>query len=231
MKIALVDDERKFFNQFIDCLPDGVKENSTIDLFDGPMEDLLLGDFDIIFLDIMLNNKESFDFGQRLKDSSIHTTLVYISNFDHFVYESLRQDIFFFVRKKHLKEDLDEFFKKYDKIKQKHSETLTVRLPNCSVDLPQCRIIYLESQRNKLLVYTNDELYHTYISLVKVYPKLNQKVFYRLNGHIILNLDHVVRVEKDYILMSNNEKIPFTRNSKKAFLEFYVQYMEKNIWN
>lgn len=231
MKIALIDDDIDFIEYFKKCLYASWKEDLYIDTYSNVTDQLLMCDYDIVFLDVLLEEKESFSFGKKIKETNNKTTLVYISNYDHFVYESYRQDVFFFIRKSTLQKDLIDFFDKYKTIKKRISESITIKFMGSEFQIPQNKIVYVESQRNKLMITTEQGIYSTYLSLSKLNQMLDENRFYRFNHHIILNFDHVVQLEKDYVVMSNGDKIIYTRNAKKQFLKWYVQYKEEYLWN
>ena len=56
-----------------------------------------------------------------------HTTLVYISSVEHFVFESYKQKTFYFVRKSNLYPDLKEFYKKYNQSQLNDKQILTIK--------------------------------------------------------------------------------------------------------
>ncbi|MEG0453325.1 MAG: hypothetical protein RR558_09695 [Coprobacillus sp.] len=75
-------------------------------VYDCPSEDIIRENFDVFFLDVMLDGKESFDFGEQLSLRNPKIILVYISSMDDFVYDSIYQTSFFFVRKSNIDKDL-----------------------------------------------------------------------------------------------------------------------------
>lgn len=113
MYIAIVDDDKNFLHilqeellkLFNDC---------QIDCYDNINDDLYKKQYDILFLDVMLYDNKSFDLGEKVNSIYPNTILVYISSIEHFVYESYRQNTFFFVRKSCLYDDLLELKKKYN---------------------------------------------------------------------------------------------------------------------
>ena len=231
MKIALIDDDVTFYSRFHECLPTDVVDRMELDCYQDLTDKLYEKTYDIVFLDVMLFDAESFEKGSMIKRFSSDTTLVYISNYDHFVYDSLRQDSYFFIRKSKLVDDVSDFFVKYNKQLSKQNEVLIVRHAKGDLQVPQYKILYLEANKNYAIVKTEKMDYAIYDSLKMIVKQLNTEMFYRLNGHYVVNMRNILSVETDYIVMTNQEKIYFTRGSKAPFLKAYMIFRGNELWN
>lgn len=230
MKVAIVDDDQIFMNQLKTNLTHSF-DNIEIDTYRFFHDEIYTKDYQCLFLDVMLKEGESFVFGEMMLNVNPNITIVYISSIDHFVYQSYQQDTFFFIRKSNFDKDYENFVKKYKQLQLKENQTLTLTIHNMPIPLPQQDIVYIESMRNQIIVYTTSNSYIAYMTLKDTYQKLDQNQFYKLNSHIIVNLNYVIHVNKDHLLLTQNTSIPFTRGSKKSFMNTYVQYRRNHLWN
>lgn len=228
MKIAIIDDDPMFSKILKNKLYMRLNhtKESTIDIYDSIVPKLYDLDYDIIFLDIMLGDKNSLDDGNQLIKAKPNKALVYISNHDNLIYDSQRYDGLFFIRKECLDKELEYFFKIYERKYKKYLQTLTITVFQKELIIPMYQIIYLSSQkyRNKINIILKQEKYETYKSLCRISLELDPKRFHRLNAHLIINLDHVKTIKSESIIMSNNDELFFTRKSKSAFLDAFSEY-------
>ena len=149
--------------------------------------------------------------------------MVYISSIDHFIYDSIEQNIFYFLRKSNLENDFNKFYKKYLSLKTNKTKTLQVISDRYSYIINQDDIIYIESYKNHVTINTTDNSYKVYKSLTKILEDLDYKQFYRLNKFMVVNLDKVNSFN-DKCINLDNKLIDFTRGSRNSFIEAYGIY-------
>ena len=106
MKCVIVDDDHIFIEQLKAHL-NHTFQDIQIDMYDSFCDDIYTKEYQCIFLDVMLKEGESFEYGMNISKLYPHAIIVYISSVDHFVYESFQQNTFFFIRKSHFDEDYD----------------------------------------------------------------------------------------------------------------------------
>ena len=219
MKIAIIDDDVNDQN----IIEDKIKEyfDKTIIKLSHP-NDLINHYYDLIFLDVLINNHESFNFGKQYLDRYPNAILVYISSFDHFVYPSYCQNTFFFIRKSRLDKDFENFIHKYQQLNLK--ETIQIIYQNHEVKIPIKEIIYIESRRNQIFIVSYKHTYTTYRSLNQIIKLLNQDCFYRFNNHLIINFNYIQEIAREHLIMSNDIKLEYTRGSKQRLLKEYQIY-------
>ncbi len=230
MHIAIVDDD-KYFLYILKKELLILFNNCQIDCYENINDNLYKKQYDILFLDVMLQEVKSFEFGHEINIKYPHTILIYISSIEHFVYESYRQNTFFFMRKSQLHKDLLDFKEKYDNIKHKENNVLSIMVRRNMVDILQCDILYIQSHRNQITVNTISNKYITYTPLKKTIEMLNENTFYQLNSFTIINLNHVLKINEKSIMMIDNKEIMFTRYSKDKFMKVYMEFRRKQLWN
>lgn len=230
MRIGIVDDDQEFtkilINEIAHIFPDNITTT-----YQNMSQELYQEDFDIIFLDVLLYNHKSFEDCEKLLTNRPNTILVYISSIEHFVYDSYRQNSFFFIRKSKLHEDIMDFSLKYKQKKQLENQILTITSHKKIIDLLQRDIICIQSNRNKAILYTTYTKYIVYLSLTELMKKLDHICFYKLNSYTIVNLDHILEIEDKDIILTKQLKIDFTRNSKDNFIKAYTEYRRNKVWN
>lgn len=214
MKAVIIDDDTEFTKQLKTYL-NQTFQDIQMDTYISFCNDIYTKEYDCVFLDVMLKEGESFEYGMNISKLYPHTIIVYISSVDHFVYESYQQNTFFFIRKSHFNEDYQNFVKKYQKMHLRIQEEISFIIKGVHIHIKQQDIIYVESLRNQIIIHTPIQTYTSYQTLKQTYQELNHHNFYKFNNHIIINLDYVVSIQKQHIELIKQICIPFTRGSKK----------------
>ena len=230
MKAVIIDDDTEFTKQLKTYL-NQTFQDIQMDTYISFWNDIYTKEYDCVFLDVMLKEGESFEYGMNISKLYPHTIIVYISSVDHFVYESYQQNTFFFIRKSHFNEDYQNFVKKYQKMHLRIQEEISFIIKGVHIHIKQQDIIYVESLRNQIIIHTPIQTYTSYQTLKQTYQELNHHNFYKFNNHIIINLDYVVSIQKQHIELIKQICIPFTRGSKKTFMQRYMHYRSQRIWN
>lgn len=230
MKAVIIDDDTEFTKQLKTYL-NQTFQDIQMDTYISFCNDIYTKEYDCVFLDVMLKEGESFEYGMNISKLYPHTIIVYISSVDHFVYESYQHNTFFFIRKSHFNEDYQNFVKKYQKMHLRIQEEISFIIKGVHIHIKQQDIIYVESLRNQIIIHTPIQTYTSYQTLKQTYQELNHHNFYKFNNHIIINLDYVVSIQKQHIELIKQICIPFTRGSKKTFMQRYMHYRSQRIWN
>lgn len=229
MYIGILDDNL----QFVKILQEELAQFGEHEyrIYHSISQKMLDEQFDILFLDVMLDGKESFDFGEAFSLKNPAVTLVYISSMDHFVYDSIYQTSFFFVRKSDLNFDLSRLFEKYNTKIISEKETLEFTANKCKEIILQKDIISIVSRKNSITIVTHNQKYLVYKTLKYIYELLNKNNFYRLNSYTILNFNHIDKITSNIITLDNEEKIYFSKGNRGAFMRAYSTFKREKLWD
>lgn len=220
MNIIVIDDNFEFSNKKKKKIEETF--NAKVKLYEEYIPGIIDDSDDILFLDVMLGNKESFELGEQLLTRFPSLILVYMSHYDHFVYESFKQKTFYFLRKKEMEKDLESLYIKYNKLI--NNDEIEILVNKEKITLKHRDIIYVESKKNKIYIYTNYQRYETYMSLINLEKQLNSICFYRFNSYMLFNLNHIQNITNQYVQLSNGQRVSYTRNSKRKLILTYSRY-------
>ena len=104
-KVAILDDEKNFLEEIHNCL----QEYEMFEVSYFQEAKLLIDEidyFDVVYIDYEMENMTAFEFFKETQMSKY--IRIIITKYDHIVYKSIDYDIFDFIRKKKLKEDIKE---------------------------------------------------------------------------------------------------------------------------
>lgn len=227
MKIAIIDDDLNFCQNLKNNIMTHYQfSDFSVDIYDRILSEIYTKEYDIVFLDVLLEDGKSFDKGRQIKDLIPQTIIVYMSIYEQFVYDSYKEDSFFFIRKSNIDNDLDDVFEKFKKLYLEKQKMVNIVLNGQTINIPEEKILFIESQKNtnKIIIHLLNESFEVYSSLKSFLKKLDSHNFYKLNSYIVINLNHLESIEKDSLYLINGQEIRFTRGSKVGLLEAYYQF-------
>jgi DNA-binding LytR/AlgR family response regulator len=111
-----------------------------------------------------------------------------------------------------------------ERLKSKESLNLLFPTENGIAKLDAAQILYIESFKHKIIVYTYDKMYSIIGTMREYEQKLASKHFFRCNNGYLVNLDYVKGVE-GYTVIVGEYQLIISRPRKKAFMEALADYV------
>lgn len=150
--------------------------------------------FEILFLDIEMKGMDGITLGKKLREISYQTLLVYVSGYDQYLRQLFETEPFRFLSKPLKKEELFLVLDKaIERIGRFHRENFTIRFGKNVVNLLCRDIIYLESNKRKLIVHCVRGEYEYYHKLDEAEKELAaiSTDFVRIHKAYLVNMEHV----------------------------------------
>ena len=233
IRIAVVDDDKILLNQIKKLIEKKNNDNFLIDLYSDSIAFYNNNDkwnYDIIFLDIDMPKMNGFEIAETMSLLKRNSAIVFISNLEHLVYDSLRFRPFRFVRKSRLSDDmmsaLDAFI-----IEQKRRQDIFVIKVN-GVDIPThiSDIIYFESMKHDIFAKTSDNMRYRLlrernknITMKQLSEQYENKGFIRIHTSYLVNYRFIYVIKTSEVVLKNNEKIAINPH-RAAFIRNQFQH-------
>lgn len=184
-------------------------------------------EIDLLFLDIYMAEPDGVETARRLREAGCKVIIIFLTTTPDYAIEGYEVEAAGYILKpleqENLRQLLGRLFQNEKKI------MLTLRQGNNVFTLSPSEILYIESNRNKLMIHTVRETIPYYGRMDEVACRLPQKQFLRCHQSFLVNMDRISAAEKDF-LMETGEVIPIRVRERKAIREAYYQYiMEKNL--
>ena len=184
---------------------------------------------DLLLIDIEMSEMNGFETVRQAKFKNKETIVIFITNMDLYVYESLKYHPFRFIRKTHM-EEMEEAISSAVSLIKTRSTMLNIRYKdkeNCEMTDIAVRIediIYFEAQHNDLQLVTINGVY-TYRSTLKIVEKeLDGRGFVRIHSGYLLNVKyiHLIRKTDVEICLSDGKKdLPVSRGRRDDLIRAY----------
>lgn len=182
----------------------------------------------IILLDVDIPGLNGFDIAATLKEKAIDAKIIFISNYEDFVYSSFKFNAFRFIRKTHIKEELKEAIcsalNEID-IDNGYME-LSSRYENTKILYSQ--IIFIESKRNYVEINTLDNQKYLHRTTIKnLYPELKNFDFVQIHSGFLVSMKNIKFLHKDNIETKNGLFLKISRKYSEEVKKRYFEYLRK----
>lgn len=185
----------------------------------------------ILFLDIDMPGMNGFKLAEILQKKSPSTIIVFVSAYDSYVYDSFKFNPFCFLRKTHLKEELDNVVQKVlDKFLE-INETMIFSTVDGDVNLRIQDILYIESVKNYYEIhYGEKEIFRCRGTMVSVETALLNYSFYRIHTAFLINMANIRSVGANrQIELTDGTSFSVSLRKWKGFNETYMNFSRKRV--
>ena len=190
------------------------------------LDELIQKKYDLILLDIQMPEISGFMAAEQIYSMTGGDNLIFVSNEEDMVFQSLQFRPFRFVRKSQLKQDLTMAINSWIE-KNSDDEYIEIKLNSGTVTLPLNEIVYMEIKNHILHIHTLEEE-RTFRGNLSDYVYLTeQKKFLRPHNSYLCNLKYVYEVERENVVMSNGERIHISRGRFDECKKGYLGYIRK----
>lgn len=217
LKIAICDDERNQI-EYITSLVTSWSEReghchvirtfSSAEAFLFEYEDDK--EYDILLLDIEMGNMNGVQLAKQLRQTNDAIQIIFITGFPDFIAEGYEVCALHYLMKPVSEEKLHSVLDKAASNLAKAEKRLCVTFDRQIDYIPLSRILYIEAQKQYVLIHTADESYRMKISLSDIGTQLDE-YFFKCQRSFIVNLRYVTRIGSDCVRLKNGAEIPISR--------------------
>lgn len=235
IRIAVVDDDEFMLSKIGSLIRKAALDEkiiiesyqNSIDFFQN-IETLI---FDVVFLDIDMPEISGFEIADILNSVKPDTTIIFVSNMEHLVFQSFEFNPFRFVRKSCLENDIFAAVKSYLKEITKMQDTLFFKTIESEIMIPTFEIVYFESMGHDIFILTTNNKYKLKrehdkeISMKSLSEQLKSKGFIRVHKSFPVNYKHIYVINRNEIILKNNMQISINPHKYNEIKDFYQQFL------
>lgn len=232
LRIAICDDEKYDRDRIQALLLEYLEThnlNASIDLFSSGKEFLSERDnlvkYDIVFLDINMEEIDGIQTAQEMRSFQSDTCIVLVTAFINYVLEGYKVGAVRYIMKDALDVQIKECM---DAIIQK-MQFREITFPFLEGDrtLYTDNILYVESRKHKCIfscMERENVTYQLYGKLDQIEIKLERYGFLRIHKSFLVNMKHVRTISNYLVTLDSGEELPVPRLRFRKVKEEFVAY-------
>ena len=176
------------------------------------------GEFDcqLLFMDIMIG--EGLNTVRYIFEHEVNTDIIFITSSKDYVYESYHYHTFAYLLKPVSEADISVELQRYLKELNVSPRFLPITSGGVRHNIPIHSILYIESNRHKVIVHTIKQDYICYQKLNELEELLKKDNFVRCHQSFLVSLHHVTDFTLTTLTIANNE-IPISRRYQPVLQE------------
>lgn len=232
LQIAICDDEQFYREKIRSLLEVYLKEQDLsyeIRLFLSGEEFLAENEnkvkYDIVFLDINMNEVDGIQTAMEIRAFHSHTYIVFITAFINYVLEGYKVDAVRYLMKDGMERSLGECM---DAILQRmRVARVAFSFLEGDRSLYTDNLLYVESRKHKsIFYYMETELvqYQLYDKLDHIEEKLEGCGFLRIHKSFLANMKHIRKISNYTVLLDTGTELPVPRKKYQGVKEAFVAY-------
>ncbi len=237
INILICDDEKSFVDlienkikkiiingKFCDFQYDFILKNDSTKAIDFCINN----EVDIAFLDIDMPGINGFDVASILNEKQKNTKLIFVSNFDHFVYTSLKFRPFRFIRKSVIDGELKEAFNSAMNDILTRDGFLILGSKYFNEKLFFSDILFIESKGNyvEISATTGEKFLHR-TTLGTLVDSLVDYDFVRIHSGFVVSMSKIKFIKSDIVELQNGTTLKISRKYITDVKEKFYDYLRK----
>lgn len=229
MLVGIVDDELFYLNLLKNKMVSYLNDNDTIKTFDSykSFEEALNNheEFDLLFLDIELGEKNGVDIGLEVNELTPYTQIIYVTSHIEYVCDVYKTQHTFLIDKERVEEYFDVAVKQaIENINHLKSQSLSISWNKQKNEVYQKDILYIERKARVSYIYTNKEVYKTSLKINELASLLNDS-FCLCHKSFIVHMNYIKDIDKNTVKLHDDQEIPISRSQKKYFIKQFNEYL------
>ena len=225
INICIVEDESDqadLLRNYIQTYGNKTKQQFNITHFtDGiDLVDEYQSQFDIILLDIQMKHLDGMVAAEKIRKVDADVVIIFITSTVRYAVQGYAVDALGYVLKPVPYLQFEQLFDKAISrvMTKKQKIYIKVAVDERQLKIDCDNVIYIESQRNNVLIHCSDADYVTGGPLKKFEEMLVSHGFSKCHNAYVVNLSYVKGVRKEEVLLTNGVVLPISRARKKEFM-------------
>ena len=184
--------------------------------------------FDIVFLDIQMDNLDGIETAKILRQRKNHSLLIFVTVLKEYVFNAFEVEAYDYLLKPL---DSDHFERTMDRavstLAQRTDKSIVIqRGSSCDV-VPLAQIMYCEVQGRKVYVHQSDGKIIDYYDNLENFERQMDSRFFRCHRSYLVNLDYVRGCDTGLVTLSLGAQIPVSRLRERDLIQTLLRYMKE----
>lgn len=227
MRIAICDDDIRDIEHLRKCIHAHSDKHEVIEYTSAKvfLERFYSGEcFDLLFLDVQMPDSNGWEIAKELKQARHKIYIAMVTVCGEYIFDCFDR-VDWFAPKPILPEKVCQILDSANE--RLFPKVFEFETNHMNIILTAPEIIYLEIQRNTLIVNSIRGCYEVRLSLKKAKEILaGSKQFVQTHNSYIINLDYYDGLKGTYIRLKNRADIKLSRTYRSSFFQALAEYIK-----
>lgn len=216
-KIAVCDDQerdREYVASLVKTWADEKNHAASVS-FCASAEDFLFHyedekNYDVLLLDIEMKDMDGVALAKKIRQTDQNVQIVFITGFPDFMAEGYEVSALHYLMKPVSGEKLSSVLDKAVGNLKKQERRICVTFDHRTEFIPLREIIFVEAQKQYVVIHTENGEYRMKVSLSTIEKELDE-YFFKCQRSFIINLCYVKRINGASVDMKHGANVPISR--------------------
>ena len=238
LKIALLDDDKTALLISKGAIESFFQEKNiaiALDAFSSPVNFLAMAkeeNYRLVFLDIDMPELNGLEVGEQVKAINPQTDIIYLSQREDLVFDTLKLHPFGFIRKSKIIQDFAnvlELFVNTALNTNSENKKITISSKTETISADVDSVMYIEGNRNYQTFYLKDgSTFDARVLMGDLEIKLKEHGFIRVHKGYLVNFLFIRTIGVNEVTLTNNKILPMSSKRKDSIMEEYLAITRKN---
>ena len=233
IKFAICDDEPAMARELAGYLARYLEEHEvtaySVSNFSSGRALLEAADgFDVIFLDIQMEEPDGMETARLLRGQGNHSLLVFVTVLMELVFDAFQVEAYDYLTKPL---DAARFARTMDRVlqtlEQRTAASIVIQQGSGCEVVPLSDVVYCEVLGRKVYLHKADGTITGYYDRLEQLERRVDRRFFRCHRSYLVNLDHVRGCQAGQVLLSQGERIPVSRLRERDLTRALLLHMKK----
>ena len=233
IKFAICDDEPAMARELAGYLARYLEEHEvtaySVSSFSSGRALLEAADgFDVIFLDIQMEEPDGMETARLLRGQGDHSLLIFVTVLRELVFDAFQVEAYDYLTKPL---DTARFSRTMDRalrtLEQRTTASIVIQQGSGCQVVPLSDVVYCEVLGRKVYLHKKDGTVTGYYDRLEQLERRVDRRFFRCHRSYLVNLDYVRGCQTGQVLLSQGERIPVSRLRERELTGALLLHMKK----
>lgn len=182
--------------------------------------------YQIYLLDIQMPGLDGIKTANCIRQRDKNAIIIFMTDYKEFVYDVFETLPFRFLSKPITRHKLQSAICDAVDYLYTVQRFLTFSIDNVQYQIVYDEILFLESDKRKVHLYTLSEEYIFYGKLTNIVSTVDRNIFARLHVSYLVNLGHIRKITKDQAELDNGVILPISKKYKDSIREQQINFVK-----
>ena len=181
--------------------------------------------WDLVLMDVEMPGQNGIETARQLRRVNDRAAIIFITNYIQYALEGYEVQAFRYLLKPIDAAQFEQVVgTALDEIHHRQTAYLQLKGRSEIIRLAIDELIYAETERGHLLLYTPGKVLECYSTMEKLEQELKQEAFFRCHSSFLVALEAVRQIEKQDVVLKDGTRVPVSKNRKKGMKQALTNF-------